>query len=861
MTNLRHLSDLSEFKEETSLAKELPYWDIFDDIVVLADGTLATALKLDGMSIETWDEDEINRLTIDVRSFLNGLSDDTEISFFYDVNSGYDALITEHESLKGDLPQAMILADERIRRFREESQDGRLLKSSIKAIIYLRKTAGDDSKKKNLLLRFFEKPKKFQSITKEEFERKTAKIHELTRNIEGVLSGVGFKVTKIAPAEIIEMIYQFLNPKRSRLLSAPKIREDHREQEFLPSELSIEPHLSLPSPREQLCFSDLILDEDYFRLGSVYHRVITLKALPEFTHAGLSAKLTGLSFHHSILVHIKVPPQTEELSRLQARRRMAHSMSLSHGGRATDLESEAKLHATEDLLRELLSTGQKIFYVQMSILIRSENVQDLNSMTNAVLSKVRELGSAEGLLEEAALFKTWKTMLPFGNLTTIRPKRMKTETLSDLIPIYEGFQGVKEARPICLFQNRLGGLVQYDPFHPGLPNYNALVTGSSGAGKSFTNNLILFQYMTQRPQVFIIDIGGSYRKLAEYFGGQYIDIAPPKAGEAIRPINPFSLPPGTMEPSPQKLKFLLSFLEVILSGDDDGGGRLGKLQRALLEEAVIKTYADHIADSHEPKLSDLSNLLQKSEDATLRSFSKMLYPWTEDRPYGRLLDQESSLDVTSDLAVFDLKGLSAYPDLQGAMILIITDFILGRIEAKDPTGSQRKKQILMDECWSMLQSRGASSFMEYCVRTLRKSGSGITFITQGLEEIIQSPIGPAILANTATKFILLQRGDLEPSRKILKLNKEETRLVSSLRQVKGEYSEGFLMANDVRGVVRFVPTPFEYWLATSDANDNSYLEELRGENQGLSLIDVITLASKEYPFGRGGAKLRGVRSK
>ena len=169
----------------------------------------------------------------------------------------------------------------------------------------------------------------------------------------------------------------------------------------------------------------------------------------------------------------------------------------------------------------------------------------------------------------------------------------------------------------------------------------------------------------------------------------------------------------------------------------------------------------------------------------LREFSKILFSWTGESPYGRLLDRKDGLAFNADFVVFDLKGLSAYPDLQSVMILIITDFILAQIETKDSLG--RRKQILMDECWELLKSPASSGFMEYCVRTLRKAGAGITFITQGLDEIVASPIGGAILANTATKFILMQRGGLEPLRKILKLNEQELNIISSLGQQKGSY--------------------------------------------------------------------------
>src|ERR1019366_7248920 len=158
---------------------------------------------------------------------------------------------------------------------------------------------------------------------------------------------------------------------------------NHREQEFSPEELKVVPQLVNPSPREQLVFSDLIQGYETFFYDSHYHRLVTLKTLPENTHAALAGKLTQLTFHFWLNVHVTVPDQSKELSDLQAKRRMAHSMSLSQGGRATDLESEAQLNSTEELLRELINTGQKIFYFQTTVLIRSSSQDDLDMMTKS----------------------------------------------------------------------------------------------------------------------------------------------------------------------------------------------------------------------------------------------------------------------------------------------------------------------------------------------------------------------------------------------------------------------------------------------------------------------------------------------
>ena len=99
---------------------------------------------------------------------------------------------------------------------------------------------------------------------------------------------------------------------------------------------------------------------------------------------------------------------------------------------------------------------------------------------------------------------------------------MKTNNLADFLPVYGSREGDRD--PVVILRNRMNGIVSFDSFDSGLPNYNSLVTGSSGAGKSFLNNCILMQEMARNLRVFIIDIGGSYKKLTESLGGQYLDV-------------------------------------------------------------------------------------------------------------------------------------------------------------------------------------------------------------------------------------------------------------------------------------------------------------------------------------------------
>jgi len=345
------------------------------------------------------------------------------------------------------------------------------------------------------------------------------------------------------------------------------------------------------------------------------------------------------------------------------------------------------------------------------------------------------------------------------------------------------------------------------------------------------------QELNRDLRVFIIDIGGSYKKITESLGGQYLEL---NLSETYR-INPFDLADPKSEPSNQKIKSLLAVIETMVSEDDKA--KLPKLDRALLEKAIIELYKSRRQKGEVPTLTDLAKYLSVFEEDSMRAVSKMLYLWTGERPYGRLLDGLGSLRTNAPICTFDLKGLSSYPDLQSVMVLILTDFILSQVE----NDRSQKKRIILDEAWELLKSQASANFMEYCARTLRKTGSGITFITQGVEEIVASAIGPAILNNTATKFIMLQRGDTEILKNTLKLNGQEIALIHSLEQRKGQFSEGFMIEGDRRQVVRVYPSPFEYWLSTSDAQDNYFLEQLR--QKGLTLVEAIEKAAEEFPRG------------
>lgn len=829
---------------EPSLCEELPYWEFAESPrphLILSDGSLVSGMKLSLIDIECLDDNEVNQLALKLRGVLNSISENTSVQFCLSVGSDFSEVIQKHTERKAALihPLVASIAEFRERELQAAQEADELYRPELS--IYLR-TQMVGTKK----LSFLKKQEDFSKASAQNYEE-TLEI--LFQNVDTLLSSfasIGLRGRILGAHELKGHIYGYLNPKRSKTEPTPLVvtpKEDNLEKDAL-AEL---PWLAEQSPREQLTFGDLVLGLEQFTLDSYHHRIVTLKTLPEVTYAGQLSGFLRLPFHYDLMLSFEVPVQADEMAKLQQKRKMAHSLAVTAGNKASDLESETKLNSTEELIRELLGTGQRIYAAQMSIILRAsatvEGNKLLNRQAREVLSRFRSLQGAEGLEETVGAWKIFKGDLPAAPIRLERAKKFKTNNLVDFVPIFGPREGDDD--PVVIFRNRLNGLVGFNSHDHKLSSYNSLVTGSSGAGKSFMNNCILVQELARGLRTFIIDIGGSYRKLTEALDGQYVDMD--MSGQYR--LNPFDIPDPSQEPSNQKLKSLLAVIESMVVEDEKS--KLTRLDRVLLEKTVIELYEEKRKNNKVPVLSDLMEKLSKSKESSMVDISKILFMWTGNRPYGKLLDGQGTLRTDALICTFDLKGLSNYPDLQSVMILILTDFILGQVESD----KVNKKRIILDEAWQLLKSQAAANFMEYCVRTLRKTGSGITFITQGVEEIVESPIGAAIMNNTPTKFVLLQRGDSEILRNSLKLNSQELNLIFSLEQRKGEFSEAFLIEGDHRQVIRIFPSPFEYWLSTSDAADNRYLQELR--DTGLSLVSAIEMAARTYPNGiaEGKAKL------
>lgn len=813
---------MSELNLQSALCEELPFWEFEEEPFshsILWDGSLSAGVELLPLDVECFDNNRINQLTLGLRSFVNSLPEGFSCQFYVKVDSHFEARIAKHESLFSTKDEFLNYLDHsRCEKIKTAIANDQIFGPRL--FLFLKTEVPEKQSQ-------FKKLKKFSKEFGQGYEERLQSLDQAVLNIQASLSALGFYTERLNRQSLIEILYSYLNPVRAKEISAPGL-SNH------------ESGIQDDSPRSQLVFGDLILDESEFVLGKMRTRLITLKTLPESTFAGMMSGFLAFPFKYELIFSFVVSDQAKEIRSLEQKRRMAHSLAHSQSNRVSDLESESRLNQTTDLLREIIETGQKIFQGEMLLILREENSRDgqklLNLKTKEVLSQFKTLSGSEGCEENVGAWKIFKSDLPLAPMSLVRTKRLKTNNLVDFLPVYGPSRG--DDLPVVLLNTRLGGLYSFNPNDPKLTNYNMLVTGSSGSGKSFANNFLMLQQIARGTRVYIIDVGGSYEKMTKVLGGQYFEI---NLSENYG-LNPFTVVDPSLPPSGERLKGMLAIVEQMIV---DEGEKLSRLERVQLEEALLHIFTEARSEKipRSPLISDLAKFCTNSDSEDLKKIGKLLFPWVGNTPFGKLLDRQGAIKTDSPVVAFDLKGLSQYPDLQAVMILILTNFILDQVESDRTV----PKRVLLDEAWQFLKSPAAANFMEYAARTFRKTGSGISFITQGVEEIISSGIGPAILNNTAAKLVMLQKGDTKILKDTLKLNATELRLVQSLEQRKGLYSEGFFIAGETRLVIRIQPSPLEYWISTSDSRDNQFVKRLMED--GKSLEEALIHASQIAPFG------------
>ncbi len=790
-------------------------WGFEGDTIVFKDASLGSIYSLSGINGENLSDNELNSIKVKAAKFLGALPENLDLQFIFEVTEDSKDQLKLHEELAtNSTPEIISLTNERIKRYE------RIQSPRYKIHLIIREQSQYKLKAPSV---FSIWKSDLESSLQSEFLLSNTKHEKTCRDILDNLRPLGITGRRLNQRECFDEIFHQWNPARE----SPK--------DFDPEDLT----RTIPQ-------TDIAIDLQGFCIGEMEHRVLSVKSFPDHTISGLSSILTSMPVGAKIYVSIKVPDQIKEIARLKTDRRVAYAMVFGKRAGVRDLDSEAKFTELENLLEQLISRGEKIFHVSVNAVLRSKNTEQLERLTHDTINAFRLMNGTEAIWETFPALQVFRDLAVPNAKSPERARKLKTSNLSDLLPLFTPWEG--STRPVVLFKNAATRSVfSFDPFDSTHTNYNALISGGSGAGKSYLTNFILLQALAENPYLYFVDIGGSYKKLAENLGGAYI----PLSLDSGVVINPFDLSKGETAPSDQKIKFLVGLVEIMTKEEEVT--HLPRLLRSEIELAIRDVYKK----SSSPTLSDLQKTLSTHANPDLVNISKVLSTWCGHSAYGKFLDQKSTVSLETKITAFDLKGLEQFPDLQSVALYIVTDLIWRKVEEL----KSYKKYVIFDECWRLLKTEAGIALVEDAFRTFRKLGASAIAISQDIDDFAKSKISTAILPNCSMKWIMMQpQADGERLKELLNLNENEVETIQGLAQDKGVYSEVYLIAQDKKAHLRIEASPLEYWISTTDPADLLVLLDFEFENKDMSKIEALKTLSTLYPQGVAAAKSKNTQS-
>lgn len=782
------------------LAQFLNLWSLGDGVLVGVDLSLSSAYELELESLRVADPARADLFETQARAFLNALPADVTLQFVVQVRKGDPDSIAAYRQTaqRPDMEELSRLIVEK----KCEALERKFLQRR-RFLLFVTSHPKDGLVPVSPVIPRFKRP--LRQVTAE-FDALRRKEHAaLDQVISERLHNLGIKSRRLAAQELLDLAYRHLNPGKD---TPPLAR--------------VTPLRTL---REQAAITPLREEFDHVRVGNSYFRGVSLLRLPETAHPGYTWRLLD-SLWPDCDLNLTVHTLDAEKAVSQLKLKNNITRTLAFSAMSKNYEAERKHQELDELLTEIRATAQRLFRFSLSVLVRAEDPETLRDKTSAVLGSFHDFASAEGLADDMNHFRLFLGSVPGHARLNNRQFYVQTDALSGFLPLSGSWRGSRQKK--MLFETPLGELVGLDPFDDDLPAKHGLILGTTGSGKSFTTNYILSAYLAESPEnhVVVIDVGGSYRKLARAFGGEYLEV---ELSEKFG-FNPF---PSRSEIAPEG-EFdgdAVAYLSLLISRMClKPGESVSTTEKAFLETAIKAAYAA----KEEVTLSDVRRELGRlaSERPKAKAYADALELWTTGM-YGRLFDRKGRLDLKNRLVVFDLQNLENHPDLQGVYFFVIRSVIWAKLLDR-----RLKKIVAIDEGWKFFNDDVGSELIENLYRTARKFNGAIFSISQSPKDFLDTKAANAIIANSYVKYVLkLAKGHELLSQ--FDLNANEVDAVKLLQSKPRVFSDLFVKFGGRAVVARVEPCPLDYWICTTDAKDHVAEEKLRAENPGLSETEIL----------------------
>lgn len=488
-------------------------------------------------------------------------------------------------------------------------------------------------------------------------------------------------------------------------------------------------------------------------------------------------------------------------------------------------------------LKDGLGNNEDFYYLNLLITITADNVDDLEwksaEMKKLLISQDMDVQPCTFCQEQAFL-----SSLPLAALEHRLYERSKRNVLTLGAASCYPFTSYEmcDNNGILLGVNKHNNsLIIVDIFDSRVyKNANMAILGTSGAGKSFTMQLMATRMRRKGIQVFIVAPlkGHEFHRACSNIGGEFIQISPASKNcinvlqirKVDKSVDELLDGPGVERSLlAAKIQRLHVFFSLLIPD-------MNHEERQLLDDALIRTYAKKGITHENSSLDDPTHPGQYREMPILGDLYEVLKESTDTKRLANIINrlvngsartfnQQTNVSLENKYTVLDISELTG--DLLTVGMFVALDFVWDK--AKE--NRTQEKAIFIDECWQLIganSNRLAAEFVLEIFKIIRGYGGSAICATQDINDFFaleDGKYGKGIINNAKTKIILnLEEEEARRVQSLLHLSEAEVMEITHF-----ERGSGLISTNNNNVTVEVKCSQFEKELITTDRKE---LQEL-----------------------------------
>ena len=588
---------------------------------------------------------------------------------------------------------------------------------------------------------------------------------------------------------------------------------------------------------------------NYIIMDGLYYSFLYIKrnGYPNKVRAGWMSSLINAGEGIDIDVFLRRENRSKTIDKVAQRIRLNRTKLKSMQDTSTDYEELAgSIQAGYFIKQGIANYNEDLFYMSVFVTVSARTYEELmwrkQQMTDMLKSMDMYVSDCSFQQEDAL-----RTVMPFLQMSPKLEKKSKRNVLTSGAAstyMFTSFEMSDDTGVLLGINRHNNSLCIVDLFDTKKnKNANLNLLGTSGAGKTFTMQLLALRMRMRGIQCYIIAPikGHEFRRACNRIGGQFIKIAPGSPHcinimEIRHTISPEMELIDELDYSEmdsllaQKIQQLMTFFSLLIPD-------MTNEEEQMLDEALIRTYGKfgitHDNDSvyadrnavppkmkTMPILGDLHEELQKNEMTKRIAVIVSRFVTGSAQSF----NQQTNVDLSNKYIVLDLSELKGKLLPVGMMIAL--DYVWDKIKS-DRT---KKKAIMIDEIWQLIGAGSNRMAAEFCLeifKVIRGFGGAAISATQDLSDFFgleDGRYGRAIINNSKNKIILnLEPDEAEFVRDTLKLTKTEIRSITRF-----ERGEALICSNNSKVPVIIKASKEEQEMITTDRAE---LEAILKERQ------------------------------